>query len=164
MTEFDESTEVDKQFPLLIISDSDQAKITPIINNYLRTLTNTTYDFADTTQSAIYSVALNTCIYNKSSERFELQRPDSDPDNSANLYTTKINNSYYFKMDANSVDNGHQNAQFTLLDVQFKGPADTTRIAYHLYVPVLVKKLLQFEFNASIESGTPYYPSACSVL
>lgn len=160
LAEFDVSTDVNKQFPLLIISDTDHTKITPIINNYLRTLTNTTYDFADTSKSAIYSVALNTCIYNKGTGEFELQRTGSDPDNSANLYTTNINGKYYFKMNANSVDNGHENAQFTLLDVQFKDPADTSKTAYHLYVPVLVKKLLQFEFTASIESGTPYYPNA----
>lgn len=163
LAEFDVSTDVNKQFPLLIISDTDHTKITPIINNYLRTLTNTTYDFADTSKSAIYSVALNTCIYNKGTGEFELQRTGSDPDNSANLYTTNINGKYYFKMNANSVDNGHENAQFTLLDVQFKDPADTSKIAYHLYVPVLVKKLLQFEFNASIESGTPYYPNAYTI-
>lgn len=161
--EFEQSTGVTEQFPLLVISDTDYTKITPIINNYLQTLTNTNYNFADyVSNSSVYTTALNTCVFDKSTGKFELLRPNNS-DNAANLYMQSINRDYYFRMNANSVDNGHENAQFTLLDVQFKDPADTSKIAYHLYVPVLVKKLLQFEFNASIESGTPYYPNAYTI-
>lgn len=161
--EFEQSTGVTEQIPLLVISDTDYTKITPIINNYLQTLTNTNYNFADyVSNSSVYTTALNTCVFDKSTGKFKLLRPNNS-DNAANLYMHSINRNYYFRMNANSVDNGHENAQFTLLDVQFKDPADTSKIAYHLYVPVLVKKLLQFEFNASIESGTPYYPNAYTI-
>lgn len=158
LEEFDASTGVDHDFPLLIVNDTDPTATTDLINNYLGTLTNTKYNFADNTKNAIYAVALNTCIFNTETGKFNIIK-----DKDANLYHSTVgNNQHCFRMDANSVDNGHDYAQFTLLDVQFKDPADTSKVAYHLYVPVIVKKLLQFEFNASIESGTSYYPDAYS--
>lgn len=158
LEEFDASTGVDHDFPLLIVNDTDPTATTDLINNYLGTLTNTKYNFADNTKNAIYAVALNTCIFNTETGKFDIIK-----DKDANLYHSTVgNNQHCFRMDANSVDNGHDYAQFTLLDVQFKDPADTSKVAYHLYVPVIVKKLLQFEFNASIESGTSYYPDAYS--
>ena len=158
LEEFDVSTGVELDFPLLIVNDTDPTTTTDLINNYLGTLTNTKYNFADNTQNAIYAVALNTCIFNTETGKFDIIK-----DKEANLYHSTVgNNQHCFRMDANSVDNGHDYAQFTLLDAQFKDPADTSKVAYHLYVPVIVKKLLQFEFNASIESGTSYYPDAYS--
>lgn len=158
LEEFDASTGVTLDFPLLIVNDTDPTATTDLINNYLGTLTNTKYNFADNTQNAIYAVALNTCIFNTETGKFDIIK-----DKEANLYHSTVgNNQHCFRMDANSVDNGHDYAQFTLLDVQFKDPADTSKVAYHLYVPVIVKKLLQFEFNASIESGTSYYPDTYS--
>ncbi|MGN0632879.1 MAG: hypothetical protein ACI4JW_03320 [Oscillospiraceae bacterium] len=154
LAEFEASTGVEEDFPLLVINDTDYKNITPIIDNYLRTLTNTNYSFEEDVDS-VYHVALNTCVYKNG--KFEIGE-----DGNANLFREQTGDNYYFKMEANSVDNGHDYAQFTLLDVQFKDPADTEKVAYHLYVPVIVKKLLQFEFAASIESGTSYYPKAYS--
>ena len=159
--EFDESTGVEQDFPLLIINDTDPNNTTNIINNYLKTLTNTNYNFAEfanpNNDHTIANVALNTYVFNKKAGKFEIRTGN------ANLYPAVIgNNQHCFRMNANSVDNGHENAQFTMLDVQFKDPSDTSKVAYHLYVPIIVKKLLEFRFNASIESGTSYYPSAYS--
>ena len=46
--------------------------------------------------------------------------------------------------------------QFTLLDVAFKDPSEVEKVAYHLYVPVIVKKLLEYNFDISAVSGSTY--------
>ena len=53
----------------------------------------------------------------------------------------------------NAYDN-HQ-SQFTLIDVEYKDPTNTSN-AYHLYVPVLVKKVLYVSFSARPLAGTNY--------
>lgn len=43
---------------------------------------------------------------------------------------------------------------FTLVDVQFKDPLYTSKIAYHLYVPVYTIKQMTFDFSAVALSDT----------
>ena len=50
--------------------------------------------------------------------------------------------------------------QFTLIDIQYLDPADTSKTAYHLYIPVYVEKMLNFDFRAAALSGTTYNVSA----
>lgn len=50
--------------------------------------------------------------------------------------------------------------RFTLLDVAFDDPADNTKDAYHLYIPVIVQKMLRFRFWASAQTGTTYIKSS----
>ena len=65
-------------------------------------------------------------------------------------------------MEATHIDSDAEKPQFTLLDVQFFDPTDTSttgrKIAYHLYVPVYVRKIIQFRFSSHIASGTDYFP------
>ena len=53
----------------------------------------------------------------------------------------------------NAYDN--QNSQFTLLDVTYDDPTGGGRV-FHLYVPVLVKKVLYISFDAKFLAGTNY--------
>ena len=53
----------------------------------------------------------------------------------------------------NAYDN--QNSQFTLLDVTYADPTGGSRV-FHLYVPVLVKKVLYISFDAKFLAGTNY--------
>ena len=66
-------------------------------------------------------------------------------------------------MVATDVDSAAADPQFTLLDVQFFDPSDTStsnrKIAYHLYVPVYTRKVVQFLFSAGIASGSDYFTS-----
>ncbi len=137
-----------KNFPLLIAEDTNYSTLTDLINNYLRTLTNTNYDFADNeTNSSIYNVGLFRCTLNDSGS--------FDVYNDSNLKIKEFNSKPYFFMEAQHVDTGDK-PQFTLMDIQFFDPSDTAKIAYHLYVPVYVKKILRYNFNAQIKSGTDY--------
>ncbi len=139
-------------FPLLVVDDTDYTTITQMIDDYLRMLTNTRYYF-ETDQTGVYEVGLHKCVWTGSSFMV-------DTDTSSGClkkYTYGSNN--YFRMKADTVDTGAV-PQFTLMDIRFLDPNDSTKVAYHLYVPVYVKKLLQFNFTASLASNTDYYNSA----
>ena len=141
-------------FPLLVVDDTDYTAITPIINNYLRMLTNTKYSF-ESDVTGVYEVGLHKCIWNGSS--FTVDTGTT----SGNLKREVVNNTKYFRMyaDADKVDTGSV-PQFTLMDIKFFDPNDPSKVAYHLYVPIYVKKLLQFNFTASFASNTDYFTSA----
>lgn len=44
----------------------------------------------------------------------------------------------YFRMTNMDYDSNYK--QFTLIDIQYLDPADTSKTAYHLYIPVYVEK------------------------
>ena len=160
-TEFTAVAKSNQNFPLLVVDNNDHETVTKMINSYIDVLTNTKYDFA--TDNSIYKVSLNKCVYDPDSGKFVI-----DADKSACLKRFMLGNQMYFRMLPSDVDNANATvAQFSLLDVQFFDPStvngtDTSaaKVAYHLYIPVYVKKLLQYRFSSSLLSNTEYYPSA----
>lgn len=154
-------------FPLLIVEDTDKTKVTSYINYYLRNLTNTNLDFANAGQGETnankFKVALHKCVYDRASGKFIINASDS----SASLKQYHRNGDF-FQMNASEIDNADMSTpQFSLMDIQFYDPSTVSgttitnaKVAYHLYVPIYVKKLIQYEFSAKLASGTNYYPSA----
>ena len=143
-------------FPMLVVEDSDKTKVTNYINYYIQNLTNSPSTFVfqqDKTtdnKSNRYKVTLHKCTYNGST--FTIGAAGTG---SLQRYTTG------FQMDATKIDNADPTTpQFTLMDVQFLDPSDSSKAAYHLYVPIYVKKMIQYKFNAEIASGTNYYSDA----
>lgn len=63
-----------------------------------------------------------------------------------------------FTLNKGIYDSGQN--RFALLDVAFADPADNTKDAYHLYIPVIVQKMLRFRFWASAQTGTTYIKSS----
>ena len=63
-----------------------------------------------------------------------------------------------FSLNKGVYDSGQN--RFTLLDVAFADPADSSKTAYHLYIPVIVQKMLRFRFWASAQTGTTYIKSS----
>ena len=53
----------------------------------------------------------------------------------------------------------NQKARFTLVKAKFADPADASRTAYTLYLPVMIKKVFNFRFWASALTGTSYIQS-----
>lgn len=140
-----------RNMPVLILDDSNPANTTTTVNNYLRLLTNTNFDFA--TRDDAFTVNIAKCTYNDSGVlniEYSGANLEIDSTNSQfKLSGSEYDNSYI------SSDSSKNIEQFTLIDVAFKNPA-TTSIAYHLYVPVFVKKMLYFDFYAGSVSGTTY--------
>lgn len=156
-------------FPMLVVEDSDRTKVTDYINYYLRNLTNTNYNYSlasnDSSIRNIFRVTLHSCVYDSDDQKFIIDSGDSS--GSLKHYSGA------FQMEPGSIDNADPNTpQFTLMDVQFYDPsnlptyknnvlqAGTGKVAYHLYVPIYVKKMIQYKFNAEIASGTNYYSDA----
>ncbi len=117
------------------------------INAYIRTLTNTT-DSYNTDVAGKYSITLYPCqcidgVYQKVSGTTGFQ----------------LNNSNNYVMVDSAADSVAGNNQITMIDISFLDPTDKNKVAYHLYVPVLTKKMLKFDFSSSALQGTEYEPS-----
>jgi|GEM_PF-1041471 len=146
-------------FPVLVIDDVNAANTTELVNNYIRYLTNTDFNYARNSlgntdvadmnnATEVYRIVIGTCVWDDTNGVFTYSAA------SPNLQ----HSSGQFKMKGGSYDNGGSVGQFTLVDVQYLDPGDTThtKIAFHLYVPVVVKKIMRYDFRTTFLTGTTY--------
>lgn len=132
-------------FPIIAINGG-AANYNNEINAYIRTLTNTTDSYTAGVDGK-YSIALYPCqckdgVYQKVDGTTGLQ----------------LNSKNYVMVDS-AADSVAGNNQITMIDISFLDPTDKNKVAYHLYVPVLTKKMLKFDFSSSALQGTEYEPS-----
>lgn len=136
-------------FPVLVINESSYSNVTNMLNSYIHILTNDTsisnYANAD---SNICNVDILPFRLNESSGIFETKTEYKN--------TLECNNGY-FRITDKDYDSNYK--QFTLIDIQYYDPSGTGKIAYHLYIPVYVEKMLEFDFRAAALSGTIYNTS-----
>lgn len=136
-----------EDFGVLVIDTSKSSEITQMIHEYISVLTNCD-------QTGISSATADKAQYT-----------------SMTASTYKWNGNKFIKTDASLiVDNDgsvsvragahdNQNDQFTVLDVYYTNPSNTKE-GYHLYIPVVVKKILQTEFSIKMLNGSSAYDSA----
>lgn len=151
-------------FPILVIDSTKATETTKLVNSYLRLLTNTNYSFNNNEDSAlgtVYNIDLIKMRYNKDTKKFGIESINHNKETDANscLKWTGTGSTAVFKMDPNDVDSSY--TQFTLIDLQFLDPTATTsrKVVYHVYAPVLVRRVLRFNFTAKTDSGTNYFPA-----
>lgn len=130
-------------FPVLILDDTTRDNSQKMINSYLRLLTNTRYNFADDTTD-VYTVKIYNMEYD---EHFSAKATGA---------SLKRSDSKFYMLNS-QFDSGK--TQFSLIDVRFLDPNDNTKVAYHLYVPIFVKKVLSYRFDIAQLSGTSYLES-----
>ena len=141
-------------FPILVIDNPGDAE--DDVNKYLQMLTNTAIDFsnsngglkADTASTDVGTVTIYKCAY--SNGTYTLTNNDACLTINGDSFGIRQNNNIY------QYDTANQNGQFTLIDVAFKNPSNRSDVVYHLYVPVIVKKLLEYNFDISAVSGSTY--------
>jgi hypothetical protein len=128
-------------FPLLLLNASSNDDLNKLVNAYITVLTNQT----ETTASHHYTRIVPTTYkwLDDSSTSFTAQTTPSLTWTNGQLCLV-----------SNTYDN--TNSQFTLLDVQYCLPTNTQTVVYHLYIPVLVQKVLNFTFEATVLQGTDY--------
>lgn len=150
-------------FPVLIVDSTSRDTTTTLINNYISALTNTSgYNFAYNV-SNVYQTVVKRVDFGSDGKTVTIS---DDP----TLQKHVSGNSSYtqaaarFWMDPKNTDTIADYAQFNLIDVQFFDPSEPTKVAYHLYVPVYVRKLLEYDFDVHIESGTDYKINPASSL
>ena len=147
-------------FPVLVIEENDTAAINKLIASYLSIMTDhveytltsdkTSVDKAN--YSSLFTITPTTYKWDGSAWEAVTNTLKVGTDNQ----TLSVNKGRY--------DN--QLNQFTLLDVAYADPSGTkeadgitVKKVYHLYIPVVVKKVLLFKVWFSAKEGTDYYTS-----
>ena len=141
------TTEVDKNydFPILVVNNS--AEVDTMLWNYIAAMTNVSS--GDIAKTQIKSITATSYKWDTATSNFKAQE-------SASLKVSETNK---ITIVPNAYDN--QNSQFTLLDVTYADPTDSTtdtnkQHSFHLYIPVLVKKVLYISFKTRFIAGTDY--------
>lgn len=128
-------------FPVLVVDNLGGSWVTAAIWNYIAALTNVSSGTEARNQTT--KVTPTTYQWNTQTNKFE----------AAESTTMKSSGNGFF-CSSNAYDNGKM--QFTLLDVKYANPTDDKHTGFHLYVPVLVKKIMDAKVNVSILAGTSY--------
>ena len=144
MSEESTTTTVNKNidFPVLVVNNT--ADVDSLLWNYIAAMTNVK-DGAEV-KTQIKGITATTYRWNNSGKTGTFQAKD---DASLRISTEKK-----ISIVPNAYDN--QNSQFTLLDVTYANPTDEKATPFHLYIPVLVKKVLYISFKARFLAGTDY--------
>lgn len=128
-------------FPVLVVNNS--AEVDAMLWNYIAAMTNVSSGYIAKTQ--IKSITAKSYKWDATAKNFKAQ-------DSASLKVSETNK---ITIVPNAYDN--QSSQFTLLDVTYADPTDSKNThVFHLYVPVLVKKVLYISFKTRFIAGTDY--------
>ena len=126
-------------FPVLVVNNTGDVDTT--IWNYIAAMTNV--NAGTKARSQVKNVTAKTYQWNANDSSFALQTKAS----------LSVSTAKKISITPNAYDN--QNSQFTLLDVTYENPTDKSKV-FHLYIPVLVKKVLYIDFDAKFLAGTDY--------
>jgi len=174
--------ETGKDFPVLIVDDINDVNTTALINNYIALLTNTDpynsttgigYNYASTTDNGVSKTVIHKCTFNEAGTVLNIKTGQTGAVAKTSLSSTDNNvpclkrSGTQFSMVAKDTDTAADTAQFTLLDIQYFDPSTVTwsgstpnvasaKIAYHLYIPIYVRKVLEYDFDIHVESGSSY--------
>ena len=144
-TEESATTEIsaDIDFPVLVVNNS--AEVDTMLWNYIAAMTNVESGTKAKTQ--VKSITATTYKWDSKANNFAAQTAGS-----LNVSTTKK-----ISIVPNAYDN--MSSQFTLLDVTYANPTNEEAEPFHLYIPVLVKKVLYIWFKTRFIAGTDYCAS-----
>ncbi|MBC8572822.1 hypothetical protein [Jingyaoa shaoxingensis] len=144
-TEESSTTEIsaDIDFPVLVVNNS--AEVDTMLWNYIAAMTNVESGTKAKTQ--VKSITATTYKWDSKANNFAAQTTGS-----LNVSTTKK-----ISIVPNAYDN--MSSQFTLLDVTYANPTNGEAEPFHLYIPVLVKKVLYIWFKTRFIAGTDYCAS-----
>lgn len=138
-------------FPVLVVNNS--AEVDAMLWNYIAAMTNVSS--GDIAKKQVKEITATTYKWSSTSDT-----DDTNNTNSAFVAQDKasltVSSSKKISIKPNAYDN--QSSQFTLLDVTYEDPTDNKHV-FHLYVPVLVKKVLYISFKTRFIAGTDYCAS-----
>lgn len=131
-------------FPVLVVPADEQAAVTEEIFNYISLLTNQPFN-ASIWRARVSSLTVSTYRWTDGSFQALEKASLTLNSTSGKISVTK-----------DCFDN--ERNQFTLLDIAFRNPTAGRETAgdYHLYIPVIVEKVLEFKLWASADVGTTY--------
>ena len=129
-------------FPVLVVNNT--ADVDTMIWNYIAAMTNVSSGTDAKQQSN--SITATTYQWDTTKNSFEAKHKEDT--------SLSISNAKKISIVPNAYDN--QNSQFTLLDVTYANPTSEKKELFHLYIPVLVKKVLYIWFKTRFIAGTDY--------
>ena len=132
-------------FPILVLNATTKSELNSIVNNYISILTNTKQE-----QSKRYYDKIEPKTY-----KYE--------NNAWNLVSAENQTMSWNATDGVSINRGkydNNNQQITILDVIYKSTVKDSTEVYHLYIPVLVKKLMDVECSVKVVNGAAGYDPA----
>lgn len=135
------TTTVDEKFDFPVLVVNNTADVDEMLWNYIAAMTNV----KNGTEARTQSKDITATTYKWNQGKFAVQKNASLSVNSSSKKISIVPNAY---------DN--QNSQFTLLDVTYANPTNDNAVPFHLYIPVLVKKVLYISFKARFLAGTDY--------
>lgn len=148
LTEFgdDSLPEGVDDFPIIAVSQT--ASITKDLNAYANVVTNTNKNYFAKKDDSAYGFDILKCQYVDGNFKIV----DDNPSLSYN--TTNAN----IQMNASNADTNQDAPTFTLVDIKFYDPVYQTNkeVAYHVYIPVVTKNMIKFNFLSSSVSETSY--------
>ena len=140
---YEQNTSFTDDFAVLVVDDVSRLNTTNMINAYINLMAGTRYNYTSDLAN-VFSVSIYKIAYDEGQGKFVKSNEE------ANLKCT----GGQFYMNIDSVDTAGN--MFSLIDVKYLDPNDSSKTAYHLYIPVLVKKLLTFDFVVATGTGTNY--------
>lgn len=132
-------------FPILVLNATTKSELNSIVNNYISMLTNTKQD-----QSKHYYAKIDPQTYKYENNAWNLV--------SAENQTMSWNSTDGVSINRGKYDNNKQ--QITILDVSYDIKVKGSIEVYHLYIPVLVKKLMDVECSVKVVNGAAGYDPA----
>ncbi|MBR2523560.1 MAG: hypothetical protein IKE53_03880 [Clostridiales bacterium] len=135
-------------FACIVIANNNTQETTNLINRYAQLVTNTETDYVGTdANDSYFDIVINTCKLDGGKFVIDTTRTSTQHGLSYSGGELSLNGAY---ADSSSV-NGET---FTLVDIQFKDPLHTDKVAYHLYIPVYTIKEMEITFTAAVLNGT----------
>lgn len=138
------NSEYSGNFPVIVVSLANSKSVDEQIKTALSLLTNSDQRLISFNNSDEVQVPIcNTYKYDKASTKFVINKDEPS-------ITFKNGR---FTANSGKYDNG--NDQFTLIQVQYTsgtGTGDT----YSVWLPIILKKTLDYKFTSNIENGTNY--------
>lgn len=137
----EDSSYNDGDFPILILHAATRSELNGLINDYISILTNT-----GQTQEQHYYASIAPTTYRYENGTWSAVASDEQTMAWTAADGVKINRGKY--------DNNKN--QITVLDVSYTSPV-SEEDTYHLYIPVLVKKLMDVKCSVKIVNGAVGY-------
>lgn len=141
----EDTSSTSNDFPILVLNATTKSELNSIVNNYISMLTNTKQD-----QSKHYYA-------NIAPQTYKYENNAWNPVSQENQ-TMSWNSTDGVSINRGKYDNNKQ--QITILDVSYEIKVQGSTEVYHLYIPVLVKKLMDVECSVKVVNGAAGYDPA----
>ena len=136
-----------------VISISDTMNYKDYFNAYAHVITNTPSDkdYFESADNTNYGFDILRCQFIDG--KYQVITGNSG--------ITYDNINKTLKMNSAAADTSQENSQITVIDLKFYDPAvaNSKEVVYHVYIPVLTKKMIRFDFKSAVVSDTEYVRS-----